>query len=105
MKTRTIEELRKILLNDHAMLGTWRKVAKKWREKPGTLGRIAVRDYEPKEAHLRTRLGLPAMVPTPACAKCGDVHVSKRCTRRVREYRDLMGMPVEELRRRLEARQ
>jgi hypothetical protein len=48
--------------------------------------------YEPKEAHIRYILGLPALVPAPVCERCGEVHISRRCTRRpkpVRRWRDL----------------
>jgi predicted RNA-binding Zn-ribbon protein involved in translation (DUF1610 family) len=59
----------------------WREIAKK----PdfvgipaGTLCRIS-KGYEPKNNHIRSRLGLPAMVSTPVCPTCGKVHISKIC--------------------------
>jgi hypothetical protein len=33
----------------------------------------------PKSEHKRFILGLPALIPTPACNKCGEVHVRRRC--------------------------
>jgi hypothetical protein len=68
--------------------------------------RMAVQKYEPKEAAIRVRLGLAAMVPAPACAVCGGVHMSKRCTVKVqgRRYRDLWDVPVRVLRKMLEER-
>lgn len=60
----------------------------------------------PKHSHKRAIMGLPALIPAPACPRCGKVHVTRRCTERLknREYRDLWDMPVTELRRRLEQR-
>jgi hypothetical protein len=45
----------------------------------GTAHRIATSDYEPKRADIRFHLGLPALIPAPACSKCGQLHVSRRC--------------------------
>ena len=47
----------------------------------GTLAR-ALKGAEPKRAELRVALGLPALIPAPACRACGVVHVKKRCPRR-----------------------
>jgi hypothetical protein len=68
--------------------------------------RMAVQKYEPKEAAIRVRLGLPAMVQVPACPSCGLVHLSKRCTAKAaaRRYRDLWDMPVRALRKMMEER-
>jgi hypothetical protein len=46
----------------------------------GMAFRIAKQGYEPKDNHIRAVLGLPEMLPAPACSKCGRVHVSPRCT-------------------------
>lgn len=35
---------------------------------------------EPKRPDVRAALGLPVTAPAPVCAKCGQVHVAKRCT-------------------------
>lgn len=35
--------------------------------------------YEPKDPHIRFVLGLPALIPSPACPKCGVVHIAKTC--------------------------
>jgi len=45
---------------------------------PGTLSTIAKHGYVPKK--WRTRLGLPVLLPAPACIRCGEVHTTKRCT-------------------------
>lgn len=45
---------------------------------PGTLCAIAKGAAVPKK--WLARLGLPAMLPAPACAKCGKVHTTARCT-------------------------
>lgn len=41
--------------------------------------RIVEQDYEPKDAVIRARLGLPAFVEVPACPVCGQVHIKKSC--------------------------
>ena len=46
----------------------------------GTARRIAVEGHEPVDHDIRVALGLPALIPAPACVKCGQVHVTKRCT-------------------------
>lgn len=95
---RTIEQLRKELLKDHKRLGNWRDVAAEWHLPPGTLCRIAGSDYEPKDAHVRVRLGLPALEPAPVCLKCGEVHVAKRCTKKATKHNDWLAYSVKELR-------
>lgn len=76
---RTRNAIRKALLKDYDLLGTWEKVGQKWDMNKGLAFMIAKRDYEPKDPHLRHKLGLPALIPAPACLKCGEVHVAKRC--------------------------
>ena len=76
----------------------WRVVAAQFGLTPAMAWRIVNQEYEPKEPHIRARLELPALAPAPVCPKCGDVHVTKRCTKagtRVRRWRDL---PTETLR-------
>jgi hypothetical protein len=34
----------------------------------------------PRSVCKREALGLPMLLPAPACPKCGGVHVTKRCT-------------------------
>jgi len=48
---------------------------------PGTLCSIA-KGRDPKNPHVRAVLHLPALIPAPACRVCGEVHTTKRCTRR-----------------------
>lgn len=38
--------------------------------------------YEPKDATIRKRLGLPVTATVVCCKKCGGAHMAKRCTRR-----------------------
>jgi hypothetical protein len=69
------------LLNRHSDM-SWREIASKpeYRGIPaGTLWSIA-KGREPKSLRYRTILHLPALIPTPACPKCGAVHTTKRCT-------------------------
>lgn len=58
----------------------WSAVARKYGITTGLAWRIAWQGYEPRGADLRFRLGLPALVPTATCPRCGIVHV-KRCPR------------------------
>jgi hypothetical protein len=68
--------------------------------------RIALQGYEPKDLKIRSRLGLTSMAPAPVCAKCGKVHVSKRCTARPALWmRKVWDTPEAELRWRLENRE
>lgn len=60
-------------------LHNWRKVGAEFGVTSGMAFRIATQDYEPKSPHVRHILGLPTLIPAPACGKCGQVHVSKRC--------------------------
>jgi len=100
---RTIAQLRKLLLEDHEQLKTWREVAKKWKLPPGSLCRIAETNYEPRDPHLRHTLGLPTLIPAPVCTIHGVVHTMKRCPR-MRQYRDLFDVPTAVLREMLEQR-
>lgn len=59
----------------------WRAVGAKMGITGGMAYRLANEPgYEPKSPHYRHVLGLPALIPAPACMKCGQVHVTKRCT-------------------------
>ena len=40
-----------------------------------------LRGIEPRDPHKRLRLGLPALGSAPVCAKCGELHVTRRCTK------------------------
>lgn len=62
--------------------GGWRAVAAQYNVSAAMIYRIANSSYEPKAAWARYHLGLPALAPAPVCPKCGQVHVTKRCTRR-----------------------
>lgn len=58
---------------------SWRKIAKLDKYEglePGTLCAIA-KGREPVDIHIRTKLDLPAYLPTPVCPVCGIVHVKK----------------------------
>lgn len=69
---------------------------------PGTLSSIA-KGYPVPHKWLK-RLNMQATAPAPVCLRCGEVHVTRRCTKRERDYRALWDMPPEELRRRIEER-
>jgi len=64
----------------HSNDGGWRKVGDEYGITGAMAFRIANSDYEPKDPHILSTLGLPAYAPAPVCPKCGKVHVTKRCT-------------------------
>ena len=71
--------VRREIKKAYKRLRNWRKVAAEFGLSSGMAFRIARRKYEPKDAKIRVLLGLPAFVMTPVCAKCGEVHLEKRC--------------------------
>ncbi len=81
----------------------WRRVGDKFGISSAMAYRIAVRGYEPADARIRCKLGLPALIPAPACSHCGEVHVSKRCPKR-RRWRRIADIPTGVLRKLLEER-
>ncbi len=97
-----IERVRVEIQRRYKRLKNWRKVASFYGINVGMAWRIA-HGYEPKEAHIRYILDLPALMPAPACPKCGNVHVTKRCT--LRSYRSLFAMPAGTLRQAMERRE
>jgi len=103
---RRLGVIRRDLNKAYRRLGNWRAVGREFGISGGMAFRMAVQKYEPKEAAIRVRLGLPAMAPAPVCMSCGLVHVSKRCTAKVQGglYRDLWDVPVRMLKKMLEER-
>jgi len=59
----------------------WQPTADDFKISRGLAYRIAVEGYEPKDPHIRAALELPVLVPAPVCPKCGEVHVTKKCTK------------------------
>ena len=59
----------------------------------------------PKTATLRRKLNLPALIPAQACTKCGQVHVTKRCTAKKSMPRSLFDWPKKALRQALDNRE
>lgn len=94
-----IETLKRSLRRAYNRLGSWQAVGERYGVNRGIAWRIVNEEkYEPKGAHIRARLGLPALVPAPVCRKCGEVHTTQRCTkngRRVVNWRWLFGMDEE----------
>lgn len=86
------------MLRAHDQGLNWRQVGSIYRITGGMAYRIAKeKGYEPKDAHIRYVLGLPALLPTPVCEHCGEVHVSRRCPHRpkpVRRWRDLPALAL-----------
>jgi len=101
-----IGDIRREVRRAYRRLRNWRAVAAELGMTSGMAYRIGMDGYEPKEAKIRARLGLPAFGKAPVCAHCGEVHVSKKCAKRGRKKAvRLCDLPVKELRRRLEERE
>lgn len=72
--TITIDHLSDEINETYKTVKNWRKVATRFDITSGLAYRIAVEKYDPKDPQLRVKLGLPALIPTPACTRCGVVH-------------------------------
>lgn len=72
--------LRVGLSSAYERVHNWRVVAAEFHITSGMAWRIAVEGYEPRDAHIRYILGLPALVLVPVCRKCGEAHIPQRCT-------------------------
>jgi len=85
----------------YKIVKNWRRVGKIFGVTGAMAWRICNDDYEPATAAIRTTLMLPAMVETPACPICGEIHVKRGCSlRRSRGQRkDLLAWDVEDLKK------
>jgi len=100
-------QVRKDLFTLRDRLGSWDAVANKLELPKGTLNAIANGEFDPtgeRNPRLITALGWPTLKPAPACTKCGEVHVAKRCTKKRVNHHDLYAMDEDDLRRALENR-
>jgi len=100
-------QVRKDLFTLRDRLGSWGAVANKLELPKGTLNAIANGEFDPtgeRNPRLITALGWPTLKPAPVCPKCGEVHVTKRCTKKRVNHRDLYAMDEDDLRRALENR-
>ena len=77
----TLDKASKHINSLYRQFGTWRKVAAIVGLPVGTVWNVA-HGHDPKDIHTRAVLRLPALIPAPACRVCGEVHTTKRCTRR-----------------------
>jgi len=68
------EQTAKKLRDDYDYYGSWGVVAARYGLTKALIYRTALRGYEPKKPRIREVLEMSALVPTPACVKCGDVH-------------------------------
>ncbi|HMN14654.1 MAG TPA: hypothetical protein PKD55_20230 [Bellilinea sp.] len=73
--TRTLPETIEMLKDDYSYLKSWEAVAQQYGVTKPVVYRMVCRGYEPKDPHIRLKLGMPVYVPAPACPQCGDVHV------------------------------
>ncbi len=92
----SVQAYRKSLLAAHKNLNYWRKVAAPYDLKP-SMARMIAYGYDPGKK-IRAKLHLQAKQVVLACSKCGEAHVTKRCTKVARRSRDLYAMPVKSLR-------
>ena len=92
----SVQAYRKSLLAAHENLKSWRKVAAPYDLKP-SMARMIAYGYDPGNK-IRAKLHLQAKQVVLACSKCGEAHVTKRCTKVARVSRDLYAMPAAELR-------
>ena len=81
IRHRTMREIQKSLHKAHSAGANWKSVGEQFGITAGTARRIVVEGHEPKDPLIRYVLGLPALLPAPACIKCGEVHVTRRCTK------------------------
>ena len=78
-KQRSLAAIRYLILREKSRLKTWRDIAEVFGISCGMAWRIGMAGYEPKDNKIREKLHLPLLIDTPACLKCGQVHVTKRC--------------------------
>ena len=71
----------------------------------GDIGRILHDNVWPKGAAKCHALGLPVLLPAPACLHCGEVHIAKRCPHSPRQYKSLFDYSTKALRQMYENRE
>lgn len=67
-------------LDEKGNLTSWRKIAKRYGISHASIYRLAMYGTNPKDPEIRKALNLPEFVSVEPCARCGHVHVTKRCT-------------------------
>ena len=78
-KQRSLAAIRYLILQEKSRLKTWRAIAEVFGISGGMAWRVGMTGYEPKDNKIREKLHLPLLIDTPACLKCGQVHVTKKC--------------------------
>ncbi len=104
----TMSDIRREVKKGYRMHGNWRAVGEAFGISGGMAFRIVNEGYEPKDPHIRVKLGLPAMAPAPVCPTCGVVHVSRVCPVQraaAKRYGQLFDYPVKTLRRMFDERE
>lgn len=76
--TRTFKHALFAIRKAYSTSRSWRKVGAQFGITAGMAHRIA-HGYEPKDAHVRSVLNMPAMVEVAPCSKCGGNHGMKKC--------------------------
>lgn len=70
---------RKLIYLAYRDCGTWKALGEKLGIKPLTAYRFVCYGTKPRSAAEQIALGLPVLAPAPVCARCGIVHLAKRC--------------------------
>lgn len=79
----TFAQLKNDLLYAHAPNGqnkSLRKIAKTYGVSHGSVQRV-LDDVEPMSLSIRAKFGLPTLALAPVCRSCGELHVTRRCTK------------------------
>jgi hypothetical protein len=98
----SVDGYRKQFLADYKKLHSWRKVASEYGLHP-SMARMIANGYDPGKK-IRRVLGLPPRQEVDPCPRCGEAHVTKRCTKNRRKHRTLWSMPKDVLRWAIENR-
>lgn len=87
MPLQTLESVQDRLKQERGVLGSWEAVARKNELSVGTVCRVAS-GYEPRRPDIRAKLGLPVLLPAPACPHCGaPPHAHRNCPARRNGHR------------------
>jgi hypothetical protein len=87
---KTIEIVKNEIIENRAETGaTYEELGTAYGVDKAVIWKIVNRNYEPKDAHNRTSLELSPLIPTPACPKCGVVHLTTRCPTARKPKREL----------------
>lgn len=95
-----IKEYQSAFIASYAERKSWEKVAEPYPGLHRSMARMIANGYQPGKK-IRAVLRLNPLLPAPVCSVCGEVHTTKRCTKRAAEYKDLFATPQSDLLRQL----